>query len=162
MQIVKPLMYFGKYALYSQSCFETHTPPHRRLVFVRELREVCLLPYLWLHKGKAHWVQRTGGKKTTGLVRRSTGLLWEETAFKDGKAKTKPTRWLTTPSQSPRRNSLCTHPSNKVLSKVRPPAPRWQWRFLLLVNLAALKPKEGCKSRHWRRKIHSWNFLSTS
>ena len=140
----------------------TPPPPHH-LVFVRELREVCLLPYLWLHKCKAHWVQRrTGGKKTTGLVRRSTGLLWEETAFKDGKPKTKPTRWLTTPSQSPRRNSLCTHPSNKVLSKVRPPAPRRQWRFLLLVNLAPLKPKEGCKSWHWRRKIHSWNFLSTS
>ena len=30
-------------------------------------------------------------------MRRSTGLLWEETAFKDGKAKIKPTRWLARP-----------------------------------------------------------------
>ena len=55
-----------------------------RLVFVRQLREVCLLPYLWLHKRKAPWVQRrTGGTQTSGPVRRGTGLLWEETAFKE-------------------------------------------------------------------------------
>lgn len=90
-------MFFGKYALYSQSCFETSP-----LVFVREKREVCFLPYLWLQKCKAHPVQRsTVGKKNTSLVKRWTGhlnwLLWE-TAFKDGKPKTKPKSWSAMPS----------------------------------------------------------------